>query len=99
SLAEFLKLRADFIAQLSGESAVEEVSEPGSGGIVGEFAARVHQAGNLGGRQRGMTADEGEVQADAQARILSSQGDGLGASGLIDHQACGSQDAFAMGAD
>ena len=60
---------------------------------------RVDQAGNLLGRQGGMAAQQGQVQAHAQPRILAGQRHRLLAGRLVHHQAGGGEDAFAMGAD
>ncbi len=97
--AELLKLRVDFQAKLFTEAALEKITEAGGDGPIAELTTRIDEAGNLLRRQGGFAAKERQVQADAELWILPRQGDSLIATGFVDHQAGGGQDAFAMRAD
>ena len=78
--AEFFKLGVDFGAQLFAQIALEKITEAGSDRFVAEFTARVDEAGNLFRRQRGMSHQQSQMQADAQSRVFLCQLDGLVAS-------------------
>ena len=96
---EFFKLGGDFVAQLAAAFPGGEVAPAGEDGVVGELLLGIHQLWNFCGGEGGASADEREVQADAQFGILLRQSDGLGGERFVDHEAGRSQDAFAMGAD
>ena len=93
---ESLKLRVNFLAQRLAQVALEIIPEPGSGGVVGEFAIGVHQPGNLLGGQCGMAAQQGQVQSHPQPRVVSRQRHGLFLRRLVDHQARRGQNTLAV---
>src|SRR5208282_3643342 len=55
---ELVELRVDFASQLFAQAAPEKVAEAGAGGLAGELAARVDEAGDFCGRQGGMAAEQ-----------------------------------------
>ena len=97
--AESFKLRVDFRAQLFAQAAIEKITETDADGVVGKFAARVDQAGNFFRRQRGMSAQQSQMQADAEFWIFLCQLDRFVEARFVHHQAGGGQNAFAMRAD
>ena len=89
----------DFGAQLFAQVALEKITQADADRIVAEFAARVDEAGNFFRRQRGMSHQQSEMQADAELGIFLRQRHGFVAAGFVHHQAGGGQNAFAMRAD
>src|SRR5262245_25211942 len=67
--------------------------------MVAEMPAGINQAGNGARRQRGGAANQSDVQAHAQPRILQRQINGFVRGLARDHQAGGGEDAFAMRPD
>ena len=96
---EFFKLRVDFGAELFAQAALEKIIHAGADGRIAEFAARVDEAGNFFRRQRGMSHQQSEVQADAEPGIFPGEFHRFGAARFVHHQARGGQNAVAMGAD
>jgi len=96
---KFIELGVDFIAELGLELGFKEVIQTDPDGTVGEFAAVVDQIRDLGRRQGGVSEDQGQVEADAEAGMGFGEFDGFGEAGFVDHEAGGSEEAFAMGQD
>jgi hypothetical protein len=96
---ESLKLGMHFATQLLAQTALKEISKTSAGGIVRKLPVGIDQARYFGCWQGGMTAEEGQVQPDAEAGVLPCQVDSLGTGGFVYHEAGGGQDAFSMSAD
>jgi hypothetical protein len=97
--AELFKLGVNFRAQLLAEALLEKIAKRRAGGIIAEFHVPINQAGYLFRRRSGMPAQKSEVEANAKTWILTSQGDGLGASRLVHHETGGGQNALAVRAN
>ncbi len=96
---KFLKLRMDFGAKLSAQAALEKVTEARGDRLIAEFAVRIDKAGDFFRRQRGLAAEQSQMQADAEFGILPREFYGLVKTGFVHHQACGGQNAVAVRAD
>jgi len=93
------KLRVDFRSQWFAQAAIEKITKTGADGIFRKFAPRVDEAGDFFRRQRGVPAQQCQMQADAELWIFVCQFNRFVARGLVHHQAGAGQNAFAMRAD
>ena len=93
------ELLVNFRAQLFAQSTLEKITKANARRIFAELTARIDEAGDFFRRQRGTSAEQCEMQADAELRVFFRQRDGFGAIGFIDHQACTGQNAFAVRTD
>src|SRR5207237_1180215 len=84
---------------LGTQAALREIAKAHSHRIFAELLLTVDEAGNLFPGQRRMPAQQSQVQADAQLRVFPSEAYRLVESGFVDHQAGGSEDSLAMGAN
>ena len=96
---EFFKLGMDFGAQWLAQIALEKITEAGCNRVAGKFTARVDEAGNFFRRERGMSHQQGQMQANAKPRVSLRQLHGLVKAPLVHHQTGGGEDALTMSAD
>ena len=96
---EFFELGGDFVAELFSAAWGEEKFHAGGGGVFGELAGLCYQSRNFFGRKSRASANQGEMKADAEAGILAGEFHGAGGCRFVDHQACGGEDAFLVGAN
>ena len=89
----------DFVAKLSAQAAIEKITKTGADRVAGKFTARIDEAGDFFRRQRGVPAQQREMQADSQFGGLFCERHRFVARGLVHHQAGGGQNPFAMRAD
>src|SRR5439155_7592144 len=94
--AESFKLRVDFALELRSQFRPKKVANAARHRMAAEIPAGINQAGNGARRQRRGSANQTDVQADTEPRILPRQFDGFVRSLAIDHQTGGGEDAFAM---
>jgi hypothetical protein len=99
SFAEAVELGGDFFFKLRMAAAVEKIFETDFDGVVGEIRIRINKIGNFGGRKRGFSKGEGEMEADAERGILAGKLDGFGESFAIYHETGGCEDATLVGLD
>ena len=90
------ELRLHFTAELGLGGAREGVAQAGQERIVAELAVKAYQGRDLGGRQQRVIVGGGDMEADADTRKVSGDGDGLVESRFRDHQAGAGEDALPM---
>ena len=95
---ESLKLGFDLPRQLPAHLRQEEYGRAGAHHIGAKKAVGVDQIGNGGGRQRGPSFHQHQMQADAQAGHRLGAADRVGRCRSRHHQARGSEDTFLVGA-
>src|ERR1044071_3687899 len=96
-LGDPLKLLVNFSSQLLAQSATKEVARAYSERALVKFTDPVHQAGNFFLGQSGVAAKECQVKANGESGMFASQCNGLGKTGLVDHETCAGKNAFAVG--
>ena len=93
------ELGLNFCVQLRAQCGLAEVAKTGRGRIVAEFPRGIDQARNLGGREGGATAQEGNMQSHPETGVRPSQSHGFRQARFVDHEARRGQDAVAMRLD
>ena len=93
------ELFVNFSPQLSAQSAIEIVFHSSGDGIVTELPALIYEVRNFGSRQRGTSANQGEMQADSERWIFPGQRDRLVTVRFVDHETCSGKDAVTVSAD
>lgn len=97
-MVEALELGVDFVAELGAEAWAEVVEEAGPSGVVAEGVAVIDEAWDFGWFEGGASADEGEVESDAEGGALLGEADGVVSGGCVDHEAGGGEDPVLVGA-
>jgi len=92
-------LRADFIAQLRADRAIEKIAQASPDWTFEKIAGCVNEAGQLIWCQRAPSATGHEMEADIEVGIFVREGGRFVARCGGDHQAGRGEDAFAMRAD
>ena len=91
------ELRPDLRRQLAAHARAEEIVHPEAQLVGRKPAARIDQIGDLRRRQHRRTLDHHQMQPHPQAGIAPRPRHRIGRRGAGDHQAGGSQHAFAVG--
>src|SRR6185436_12574893 len=91
---ESSELGVDLPSQLIPQIAFEEVTKTSRHWLITELALTIDQAGNVFVRNGGVPAQQREMNADTETRILSRELHRALACRLVHHQAGGSQNSI-----
>jgi len=97
--AEFLELGAYLRFQLCPQFARREVTKADADRVVAESPLGINETGDFFVRQRGVAAEERQVQADAKLGIFPPERHCLLEGRFVDHDARGGKDAFPVRTD